>query len=146
MGYSAEALRLRRRHRTRLVSDINVAPFVDVMLVLVVIFMIAAPLLTIGMQVDLPKATLDPLNSPREPLIVSIDNDGTVFFGETEIEPDILGPRLAAIALENSELQVFLRGDRDLDYGSVMRVMALIKRSGFSKVALVTEFPEPGDN
>ncbi|MCZ6603702.1 MAG: biopolymer transporter ExbD [Alphaproteobacteria bacterium] len=142
MSYSAESLRIRRRHRVRLVSEINVAPFVDVMLVLVIIFMVAAPLLSFGIEVDVPEAALDPLNETRDPLVISIDADGQIYFGEVAIETEVVAIRLGAVAEENSEIQIFLRADRNLTYERVMAVVDMIKQAGLSKIALVTDFPE----
>lgn len=142
MSYSAHDLRRRRRQRARLVTEINIAPFVDVMLVLVVIFMVAAPLVTFGIEVDVPEASLDPVNQARDPLIVSIDGTGEIFFGEVLIERARVAEQLAAVYEENSEIQIFLRADRNLAYERVMAVVDMIKQAGLTKVALVTDFPE----
>ena len=124
-------------------TEINVAPFVDVMLVLVVIFMIAAPLLTVGVPVDLPKAAVDPLNDEKEPLIITVDSEGLLYLQEAEIEEDALVPRLLAVSEANPELRVFVRGDRAINYGRVMEVMGLVSEAGFAKVALIAEVPIP---
>lgn len=142
MSFSAESMKFRRRRRHRMVSDINVAPFVDVMLVLVVIFMIAAPLLRFGIEVDVPEAALDPINEARDPLVVNIDGEGQIYFGDVPIEADIVATRLAAVATENADLQIFLRADRNLTYARVMSVVEMIKQAGLTRVALVTDFPE----
>lgn len=144
MALSSEVMRLRRRMRGRPMTEINVAPFVDVMLVLVVIFMIAAPLLTVGVPVDLPQAAVDPLNEEKEPLIITVDAEGRVYLQESEIEQDLLIPRLVAVSEENPDLRVFVRGDRAINYGRVMEVMGLVSEAGFSKVALIAEIPIPG--
>lgn len=144
MALSSESMRLRRRLRGRPMTEINVAPFVDVMLVLVVIFMIAAPLLTVGVPVDLPQAAVDPLNEEKEPLIVTVDAEGRVYLQESEIAEDVLIPRLVAVSEANPDLRVFVRGDRAINYGRVMEVMGLVSEAGFSKVALIAEVPIPG--
>lgn len=144
MALSSEVMRLRRRMRGRPMTEINVAPFVDVMLVLVVIFMIAAPLLTVGVPVDLPQAAVDPLNEEKEPLIITVDSEGRVYLQESEIEQDLLIPRLVAVSEANPDLRVFVRGDRAINYGRVMEVMGLVSEAGFSKVALIAEIPIPG--
>lgn len=133
---------LRRPHRGP-VSEINVAPFVDVLLVLVIIFMVAAPLLNIGVPVDLPKATLKPLNESKDPLVISVDAQGKIFIQEAEVPEDVLVPRLAALAQANPDLRIFVRGDRSIDYGRVMQVMGMVSQSGFTKVALIAEPPLP---
>lgn len=126
------------------VNDINVAPFVDVMLVLVVIFMVAAPLLTVGVPVDLPEASVKPINQEREPLVITIDKEGRIFLQEAEVEQAVLVPRLIAVSETNNDLRVFVRGDRDLDYGRVMEVMGMVNQAGFAKVALIAENPPAG--
>lgn len=144
MALSSEVMRLRRRMRGRPMTEINVAPFVDVMLVLVVIFMIAAPLLTVGVPVDLPKAAVDALNDEKEPLIVTVDGEGRVYLQESEIEQDVLIPRLVAVSEANPDLRVYVRGDRAINYGRVMEIMGMVSEAGFSKVALIAEVPIPG--
>ena len=136
---------LRRPHRGP-VTDINVAPFVDVMLVLVIIFMVAAPLLNIGVPVNLPKATLKPLNESQDPLVITVDADGNIFVQEAAVPEEALVPRLRALSQANADLRIFVRGDRAIDYGRVMQVMGMVSRAGFSKVALVTDVPFPGDD
>ena len=126
-------------------SEINITPFVDIMLVLVVVFMIAAPLLVLGVPVDLPKATVPPINEQREPLILTVDKEGRIFLQEAEIEQDVLIPRLVAVSEADSELRIFVRGDREINYGRVMEVMGMINQAGFTKVALIAEFPLRGD-
>ena len=130
------------RRTRRLMSEINVTPFVDVMLVLLVVFMITAPLLTVGVPVDLPKSTAPEITGDDEPLAVSIDSDGVIYLQETEIALDELGPRLAAVTERNDEARIFVRGDKDIDYGLVMAVMGAITEAGFTNLALITELPE----
>ena len=127
------------RRSSRPMSDINVTPMVDVMLVLLVIFMVTAPLLTVGVQVDLPKTQASTLPGKDEPLAVSVDSQGRIFLQETEVEIDALAPRLVAITHNNAEARIFVRGDRAISYGRVMEVMGTINAAGFSKVALITE-------
>ena len=136
---------LRRPYRGPMI-DINVAPFVDVMLVLVIIFMVAAPLLNIGVPVNLPKATLKPLNESQDPLVITVDADGNIFIQEAAVPEDALVPRLRAVSQANPDLRIFVRGDRAIDYGRVMQVMGMVSRAGFSKVALVADAPLPGDD
>ena len=126
---------LRRPHRGP-VTDINVAPFVDVMLVLVIIFMVAAPLLNIGVPVDLPKATLKPLNESQEPLIITINSEGRTYIQEAEVSESALIPRLKALTTANPDLRIFVRGDRSINYGRIIEVMGMISSAGFTKVAL----------
>jgi len=119
-------------------ADINVTPMVDVMLVLLVIFMVTAPLLTVGVQVDLPKTKAKAIAGSDEPLAVSIDKDGNVYVQDTQMELDAVVPRLQAISNNNPEVRIFVRGDANVDYGSVMQVMGVLNAAGFSKVALIT--------
>jgi biopolymer transport protein TolR len=127
------------------VTDINVAPFVDVMLVLVIIFMVAAPLLNIGVPVDLPKATVKPLNESQDPLVVTVDGEGNIFIQEAAVPEEALVPRLRALSQVNADLRIFVRGDRAINYGRVMQVMGMVSQAGFTKVALVAEAPLPGE-
>jgi biopolymer transport protein TolR len=119
-------------------SQINVTPFVDVMLVLLVIFMITAPLLTAGVPVELPETAAQLLAGQDEPLAVSIKADGSVYLQDSPIDLEQLGPRLRAIAERNPELRVFVRGDRAIAYGRVMEVMGRLNEAGFNNIALVT--------
>jgi len=118
-----------------------VTPLVDVMLVLLIVFMVTAPLLTTGVTVDLPEARTAPLPGQDEPLVVTIRADGTVFLQEGAIALDQLGPRLAAVKERNPELRVFVRGDKSVDYGRVMAVVSALNQAGIAKVALLTEMP-----
>jgi biopolymer transport protein TolR len=124
-------------------SDINVTPLVDVMLVLLIVFMITAPLLTTGVAVDLPQASSSPLPGQDEPLAVSVSASGKIYVQETEIELDQLGPRLQAITQRNPDARIFVRGDKTVDYGTMMAVVSAINQAGFTKVALLTEPPRP---
>ena len=127
------------------VTDINVAPFVDVMLVLVIIFMVAAPLLNIGVPVDLPKANLKPLNESQDPLVITVDAEGKIFIQEAEVDETALAPRLQAVTGANPDLRIFVRGDRTINYGRVIQVMGLVSQAGFNKVALIADPILPGE-
>lgn len=130
--------RRRRRARPRAMSEINVTPFVDVMLVLLIIFMVAAPLLVVGVPIDLPETSASALESEEEPITVSITADGQVFLQETEVTLDALLSTLEAIAVEGVETRIFVRGDRGTDYGTIMQVMARISGAGYQRLGLVT--------
>lgn len=120
-------------------SEINVTPFVDVMLVLLIIFMVTAPLLTVGVQVDLPESNADTLQSDNEPLEVTINSDGNIFIQETEITLKELAPKLIAITENRLDTKIYVRGDEVIDYGRIMKVLGELSGSGFSKVALITK-------
>jgi biopolymer transport protein TolR len=120
-------------------SEINVTPLVDVMLVLLVVFMVTAPLLTVGVPVDLPQTQAAPINEPKEPLVISINSEGKVYLQETTVDIDQLVPRLQAITNNNPTTSIYVRGDRAVNYGRVLEVMGLVSSAGFSKVALVSE-------
>ncbi len=130
--------RLRRSSRQPM-SEINVTPMVDVMLVLLVIFMVTAPLLTVGVQVDLPKTKSSVIQGDDEPLTVSVTGDGRIYLQETEVELEAIAPSLLAITGNNPDIRVFVRGDKAINYGRVMEVMGTINAAGFRKVALITE-------
>ncbi|WP_441295843.1 protein TolR [Roseomonas cutis] len=129
-------------------AEINVTPLVDVMLVLLIIFMVAAPLMTSGVAVDLPKTSAAPLNQEQEPLTVTVDPQGKIFLQDTEIDLAALVPRLEAIRAEQQpgapERRIFVRGDRTNSYGRVMEVMGAVVSSGFTRVALLAEQPAGG--
>ena len=134
----------RRRSRTNLRpnSDINITPMVDVMLVLLIIFMVTAPLLTPGVPVDLPKAKAKLLSEEdKEPLTVTIDKSGKVFLQDTAVDVSELVPRLTAIAKNGYDQRILVRGDTAVDYGSVMRVMGELNVAGFRRIGLVTGQP-----
>jgi biopolymer transport protein TolR len=131
-----------RRGRARKhapMHEINVTPFVDVMLVLLIVFMVTAPLLTAGVPLELPESKGQQLQTNKEPLTISVDKAGKVFIQETETKLDELAPKLKAIAKGGYDEQIFIRGDKGVDYGTVMRVMSRIKLGGFHKVSLITE-------
>ena len=126
----------RQRHQP--MSEINVTPMVDVMLVLLIIFMVAAPLLTVGVPIDLPETRAKALQDDVEPITISVTREGKVFLQETEIEADEIVPKLEAIAKNGYDERIYVRGDRDADYGTVMRLMGRISSAGFRRIGLVT--------
>ncbi len=131
----------RRRGRYRPLAEINVTPLVDVMLVLLIIFMVTAPLMTSGVPVDLPKTSAQPLNSDSEPLTVSVNAEGKIFLQNEEVQLDELVAKLQESAKNNAERRIFVRGDKGITYGRIMEVMGTITQGGFTKVALLAEQP-----
>ena len=123
-------------------SEINVTPLVDVMLVLLVVFMITAPLLTVGVPVDLPKTNASQMVGQDEPLEISVNAKGEVFLQKTKITLNQLVPRLEAITQNNKDTRIFVRGDRAIAYGQVMEVMGTVNLAGFTRVALVPQLPQ----
>ncbi len=137
-AYGGQVRRDRRRaHRP--MSEINVTPMVDVMLVLLIIFMVTAPLLTVGVQVDLPKTKASVIPGQDEPLTITVDGEGRIYLQETELDLEVLAPRLIAITSNNPDVRIFLRFDKTIRYGRVMEVMGTVNGAGFTKVALITE-------
>ncbi len=130
------------RVRYRPMSDINVTPMVDVMLVLLIVFMVAAPLLTVGVPVDLPKSQAPAINENKEPLVVTVDAEGQLFVQEMKLDTDALVAKLQAITDNNPDAVIYVRGDKAINYGRVMEVMGLIASAGFTKVSLVAELPQ----
>ena len=129
----------RGRFTRQPMAEINVTPVVDVMLVLLIVFMVAAPMLTVGVPVDLPKTEAAPIPGDTEPLTITINGEGEIFVQETLTEADALVPQLTAIAEGGYEQRIFVRADQSIPYGRVMDVMGRLSAAGFSKVALVTE-------
>ena len=132
----------RRRRRAGVMSEINVTPMVDVMLVLLIIFMVSAPLLTVGVPIDLPQSQAKSLDQDKEPLTLSLNQEGKVFLQNTEIGIEELVPKLKAISEAKGsgfDERIYVRGDHKVDYGTVMKVMGRISGAGFHRVALVTE-------
>jgi biopolymer transport protein TolR len=123
-------------------SEINVTPLVDVMLVLLVVFMVAAPLLTVGVPVDLPQTQAPPITEPKEPLVITINGEGHIFIQDTDVPTDSLVPRLQAITANNSDAPLYVRGDKAINYGRVVEVMSLVSAAGFHKVSLIAEAPK----
>ena len=141
-GAHSGAFGKRRHRRNPVMSEINVTPMVDVMLVLLIVFMVAAPLLTVGVPIDLPQTQASSLDqADKEPLAVSVNTDGKVFLQNTEIELEALVPKLQAIAQTRggNDERIYVRGDKTVDYGTVMKVMGRLSAAGFRRVALVTE-------
>jgi TolR protein len=124
-------------------AEINVTPMVDVMLVLLVIFMVTAPLLTVGVPLDLPKSRASQLTEPKKPVIISLNRDGEVFIGDERVNADELEPRLAALATEDPNRIVYVRSDRTNTYAQLMDTLGLVNQAGFSKVSLVAEAAGP---
>lgn len=120
-------------------AEINVTPFVDVMLVLLIVFMVSAPLLTVGVEVDLPDTEARALTTSEEPLTITVQADGTLYLMETEISYDDLGARLEAIADSGAESRIYIRGDDTASYGEVIRVMARVSALGYRNIGLVTD-------
>ena len=134
----------RRRHsRYRPMSEINVTPFVDVMLVLLIVFMVTAPLLTVGVPIDLPKTKAQALSNPEEPLVISVDAKGDIFIQDTAVELINVVPRLVAITENKPDTRIYVRGDRTVNYGRIMEIMGRVNSAGFSRVALIAELPNP---
>jgi biopolymer transport protein TolR len=131
-----------RRGSYKPLSEINVTPFVDVMLVLLIVFMITAPLLTVGVPVDLPKTKARSIAEAEEPLVISVNAEGVVFIQDTEVKIENLVPRLKAITENKADTRIYLRGDRNVDYGRVMEVMGTVNLAGFTRVAMITELPK----
>jgi len=131
------------RKRSRPMAEINVTPFVDVMLVLLIVFMVTAPLLTVGVPVDLPKTHAQALGQDREPLSVTVRRNGSIYLQNTLVDEDDLVPKLTAIAGNGYDQRIFVRGDKSVDYGRVMEVMALISAAGFTHIGLVTDVAKP---
>jgi len=128
-----------RRQYSAPMSDINVTPFVDVMLVLLIIFMVTAPLLSVGVPVDLPKTKAQELTGNKEPLVISVNGKGKYFLQETEIKLDEIVPKLVAITKNSKKETIYVRGDKGLEYGSIMKVMGLLSNAGFTRMSLVTD-------
>ncbi|AWN40409.1 biopolymer transporter ExbD [Methylobacterium durans] len=131
--------RRRRGRRTGAINEINMTPFIDVVLVLLIVFMVAAPMMTVGVPLDLPQSKASPLNSDTKPVTLSIRQSGQIFLGEDELSDEAIVPKLTEVSKSGFEERVFVRGDKRVDYGRVAQVMAIVTGGGFKKVALVTE-------
>ena len=127
------------RSKNEPMSEINVTPFVDVMLVLLIIFMVTAPLLTVGVQVDLPESAADSLPDDQEPLTLSINSKGEIYIQEHKVTYQKMVPKLLAIAKNRTDTRIYVRGDKNINYGRVLEVMGMVSGSGFTKVALISE-------
>ena len=129
----------KNRRRYTQMSEINVTPFVDVMLVLLIVFMVTAPLLTVGIPVDLPKVKASALTDQKDPIEITVNLEGEVYIGESLVEVDNLIPRINAITELNTEARIYIRGDRVVAYGRIMEIMSIINSEGYTKVALITQ-------
>jgi biopolymer transport protein TolR len=138
----------RGRRRKAVLSEINVTPFVDVMLVLLIVFMVSAPLLTVGVPLDLPQSQAKALEQDREPLTISVNVQGQIFLQDTEVKAEDLVPKLKAITDAKGgaggDERIYVRGDKKVDYGTMMRVMGRLSAAGYHRVALVTEVEQGG--
>ena len=132
-------LNKRKKQRYTQKSEINVTPFVNVMLVLLIVFMVTAPLLTVGIKVDLPKVKATALTDIKDPIEITVKLDGEVYIGESKVEVENLIPRLNAITEQNTEARIYIRGDRVVAYGRIMEIMSIINSAGYIKVALITQ-------
>ena len=130
-----------RGSRYRPMAEINVTPFVDVILVLLIVFMVTAPLLTVGVPVDLPKTEAKTISDPEEPLVITVNAAGEIYLQDTRIEIENLVPRLAAITENKPDTRIFVRGDQSISYGQIMEVMGTVNFAGFRRVALIAEMP-----
>jgi biopolymer transport protein TolR len=145
-GIQHTSARGRGRMRRRVMAEINVTPFVDVMLVLLIVFMVTAPLLTVGVPVDLPKTKAPALGQDREPLSITVRRDGVIFLQKEQVAEGALVDKLTAIASNGYNQRIFVRGDTQANYGKVMQVMGLLAASGFTHIGLVTDVVKPKPN
>jgi biopolymer transport protein TolR len=132
-----------RRRRRAVMSEINVTPFVDVMLVLLIVFMVSAPLLTVGVPLDLPKTSAARVVQPQEPIVLSLDREGGTFIGSERVDPGDLKDRLARLAADDPDRIVYVRGDRTILYAQLMDALGLVNSAGFTKVSLLAEGTPP---
>ena len=144
-GVQHTSSRGRGRMRRQAMAEINVTPFVDVMLVLLIVFMVTAPLLTVGVPVDLPKTEASVITGQDEPLVITVNREGKIFLQETELKMDTLIPRLKAITQNKADTRIFVRGDRTVAYGRIVEVMGTVSAAGYSRVALIAELPNRGN-
>tara|TARA_Y100000590_G_scaffold49981_1_gene52755 strand:- start:321 stop:737 length:417 start_codon:yes stop_codon:yes gene_type:complete len=132
------AFKLKRSSREPM-SEINVTPFVDVMLVLLIVFMVTAPLLTVGVQVDLPESSADSLPDEQEPLELTITAKGEILIQESKVEFEKLVPKILAVSQNRTDTRIYVKGDKTINYGRVLEIMGMLSGSGFTKVALISE-------
>ena len=137
-GRGGRGHRRRGRHHA-LMSEINVTPMVDVMLVLLIIFMVAAPLMTVGVPIELPQTQAKQLNTEQKPITVSVTNEGAIFLGDNSVTLEDLAAQVAAVAVNGTEDRIYVRGDLAANYGSVMQVMGALSGAGYAKIGLITE-------
>jgi biopolymer transport protein TolR len=138
-GMAGGGRRRRRARRAGAINEINMTPFIDVMLVLLIIFMVAAPMMTVGVPLDLPQTTAAPLNMDSKPVTLSIKETGQVFIGDAELTDDAIVGRLAEVSKQGFDERIFVRGAKQVDYGRVAQIMSLVTSAGYKRVALVTE-------
>jgi biopolymer transport protein TolR len=138
-GISKKGGRRRKRHAA--MSEINVTPMVDVMLVLLIVFMVAAPMMTAGVPVNLPESAAQTISNTEEPLVVSVNEKGEIFLQETKLAGKDLGSRLTVIIGEKKDTVIYIRGDKSVTYGDMMHVMGLVNQAGFNKVSLISQNP-----
>lgn len=136
----------RGRGKRRPQADINVTPMVDVMLVLLIIFMVAAPMMTSGINVDLPKTAAKPVNADTKPITVTVREDGAVYLGDNVVDMNQLVEQLRAVSQNDSDHRIFVKGDQRINYGRVMEVMGRITAGGFTHVALLAQMPDTGSS
>jgi len=129
----------KRRQRTQPMTQINVTPFVDVMLVLLIVFMITAPLMTVGVPIELPKTDAGQVEGSKEPLVISLDAKGRIFLQETEIKMDQIVAKLNAIAKSGFKERIYIQGDKNLMFGEISKVMGRISRAGFTRITVITD-------
>ncbi|KLK92894.1 biopolymer transporter ExbD [Microvirga vignae] len=141
-GGRAGGRRRRRGKRGGAINEINMTPFIDVMLVLLIIFMVAAPMMTAGVPLDLPQTKAAPLNSDAKPVTLSIKATGQVFLGETELRDEAIVGKLAEVSKAGFDERIFVRGDKKVDYGRVAQIMSIVTTAGYKRVALVTEMEQ----
>lgn len=143
MGFSINQSNNRSsRRRTNLISEINITPFVDVMLVLLIIFMVTSPMLVAGIKVDLPETSSSPVSGQDEPLTLTVDKNGKVYIMETPIDRKNLIGKLKAITEQKMDTRIFVRGDKNASYGHIVEVVSEVNSAGFSKVALITNIKQ----
>ena len=138
MGMSLKS----RSSKRSVMSEINVTPMVDVMLVLLIIFMVTAPMMTSGVNVDLPKTSSSPMQGEDKPLSVTVTADGKIYLQNTQLKIEELSPKLRAVIGQKTDTRIFVRGDKNANYGQIMQVVSLINQAGFAKVAFLTENPQ----
>jgi biopolymer transport protein TolR len=143
MGMGIQSNSRKGSRRKAPMAEINVTPLVDVMLVLLIIFMVTAPLMTVGIPVDLPKTKAPAMNENVEPLTISVTKDGDVYVQETKVDLDTLPDKVRAITESKPDTRIFVRGDQTINYGRIVQVMGALHNAGFNKVALLAEFPKP---
>ncbi len=142
MNYHFKFNNVRERKKNKSISQINVTPFVDVMLVLLIVFMITAPLLTVGVTVDLPKTKAAQLNQKGDPLVLSIKENGDLYIQERQIDNNKLIARLKALYNNNMNIRIFIKGDKNANYGEIIDIIARVKAAGFKKAALVAKLKQ----